>query len=185
MFYEVPIIGVMKKADEGVKVRLLTPQLESALEREKEEAKVEKEDILAEIERIKAQIQEKVAEVPAQSATPSNISTANAGVKKNHRAVKPKDGRKYVLLSKSLADWGKVPQQQADLAAILAKNFTVGQEVSEAEVFATVTAQAPQYPSLAASEQHSTYLLAYYRGYDKKDGKHVGFIRRNFLRMIG
>ena len=68
MFYEVPIIGAMKKADEGVKVRLLTPQLESALEREKEEAKVEKEDILAEIERIKAQIQEKVAEVPGLQA---------------------------------------------------------------------------------------------------------------------
>jgi hypothetical protein len=105
--------------------------------------------------------------------------------KKNHRAVRPQAGRKYVLLSKSLQDWGKVPQQQKDLASIISKSFEVGQEVSEEEVFSKVTEESTQYASLATSVQHPTYLLAYYRGLDKKDGKHAGFVRRNFFQVKG
>ena len=144
----------------------------------------EKQKIMDEIAALQAQIAAKKAGQPqpvAQAATPVQPTEG----KKNHRAVKAQAGRKYILLSKSLADWGKVPQQQKDLASILASEFAVGAEVEESEVFARVTARAAEYPSLANGVQHPTYVLAYYRSYDKKDGRHCGFIQRGFLQVKG
>jgi hypothetical protein len=144
----------------------------------------EKQKIMDEIAALQAQIAAKKAGQPqpvAQAQTPVQLAEG----KKNHRAVKAQPGRKYILLAKSLADWGKVPQQQKDLASILASEFAVGAEVEESEVFARVTARAAEYPSLMTSVQHPTYLLVYYRSYDKKDGRHAGFIRRNFLQVKG
>ena len=145
----------------------------------KEEVVDEKQKILDQIAALNAEIARK------KGGSVETVKQTTGTDKKNHRAVKPQSGRKYVLLSKSLADWGKVPDQQRDLASILAQEFAVGAEVDEAEVFAKVTERAAEYPSLATSVQHPTYLLAYYRSYDKKDGKHCGFIRRNFLQVKG
>jgi hypothetical protein len=109
---------------------------------------------------------------------------ATVKVAKNKRPVKAAAGRKYVLLSKTLANWGRVPQQQADLAVILANNFEVGKEVSEQEVFDVVTEKSADYASLAGAVQHPTYLFAYYRGLGCKDAKHAGFVYRDFVRQI-
>lgn len=104
--------------------------------------------------------------------------------KKNHRPGKPDPNRKYVLLSKRLSSWGNVPQQQADLAELLAKNFEVGEEVTEAQVFNALVDGAGEYDSICKSKQDPTYLFRYYRGIDKKDGKTAGFIKRGFLRVV-
>ena len=145
---------------------------------EKEVVMDEKQRIMDEITATRA----KIAVIEAMKASQAAPKETAEG-KKNHRAVKAQPGRKYILLAKSLAEWGKVPQQQRDLASILASEFAVGVEVEESEVFAKVTARAAEYPSLANGVQHPTYVLAYYRSYDKKDGKHAGFIRRNFLQV--
>jgi hypothetical protein len=113
------------------------------------------------------------------------VEVAAVEEKKNRRAVKAQPGRKYILLAKSLADWGRIPRQQWDLADILVSEFAVGAEVEESEVFARVTARAVEYPSLANSVQHPTSVLARYRSYDKKNGKHCGFIQRGFLQVKG
>jgi len=105
-------------------------------------------------------------------------------VKKNQVPGKPQVGRKYVLLSKSLSSWGRVPQQQADLAKVLSNNMEVGKEYSEAEVFDVLQEQAVLYPSVERSVQDPTYLFRYYRGL-KNDGKRAGFVARNFIRVIG
>ena len=103
--------------------------------------------------------------------------------KKNQRPGKPTTGRKYVLLSDKLANWGKVPQQQQDLAAILTGALKVGQEYSEAEVFDALVDGAGEYKSIANAVQDPTYLFRYYRGL-KNDGKRAGFVARNFIRQI-
>jgi len=71
--------------------------------------------------------------------------------KKNHLPIKPQAGRKYRILDNALASWGKVPQQQSDLLKIIANNFGVGEEPTEAEVFNVVTTYAAEYPSLTNS----------------------------------
>ncbi len=102
-------------------------------------------------------------------------------VAKNHKAGIPK-ATKYVRLG-ALKTFGKVPQQQADIAAILTAKMPVGQEFTEAEVFAFVTEEAGNYPQLRNSKQHPTYLFRYYRGL-KNDAPHAGFIAREFLRAV-
>ena len=97
--------------------------------------------------------------------------------------MKPQAGRTYTLLTPALADWGRVPQQQRDLADIVARSFEVGEPFSEAELFAALTTHAAEYPALARSSMHVTYLFAYYRSFDKKDDVHASFIRRNFIRQ--
>ena len=169
MFYEVTILGQ-------------NPVVESV---EVKEDDVEKQKILAEINQLEAQIALKKAGALPPSE-PSKVAAPKAGnVGKGARAVKAKVGRMYVLLTKQLDLTGKVPQQQADLADILAKTLEVGVPTEESAVFEAVTRLAVKYPQLAGSTMHPTYLLAYYRGYDKKDGKHYGFIKRNFIRVIG
>lgn len=105
-------------------------------------------------------------------------------MKKNQKPGKAAAGRKYILLDKKLKSWGKVPQQEADIADLLGKNLEVGKEYEEAEVFNVLTAKASEYPSLVNSVQDPTYLFRYYRGL-KNDGKRAGLVARNFVRMIG
>lgn len=104
--------------------------------------------------------------------------------KKNQRPGKAAAGRKYVLLSNTLSAWGKVPQQQADIAKLLAKSFKVGVEVAEDELFTALVDGSGEYNSLYTSKQDPTYLFRYYRGL-KNDGKHAGLIARNFIKQIG
>ncbi len=105
-------------------------------------------------------------------------------VKKNHKPGKPQAGRKYVLLANKLNSWGKVPDQQRDIAKVMVNNMEVGKEYTEAEVFELMNEQAVMYPSVANSVQDPTYLFRYYRGL-KNDGKHAGFVGRDFIRVIG
>ena len=114
----------------------------------------------------------------------AQVDLLKAKPAKNHQESKPSATRKYVLLTKVLPSWGKVPQQQADIAKIIASNFELDVEVPEAEVFAKVTLHAGDFPSLANSKQHPTYLFRYYRGL-KKDAKHGGFVAREFLKQVG
>ena len=107
----------------------------------------------------------------------------NDGVRKNQKPGKANASRKYVLLDKELKSWGKVPQQQADIAAIMSESMDVGSEWTEEELFDLVATSAKEYASLRNSTQDPTYLFRYYRGL-KNDGKHAGLIARNFLRMV-
>jgi cell division septum initiation protein DivIVA len=109
---------------------------------------------------------------------------ATVKVAKNHKPGKPSADRKYVLLDKVLKNWGKVPQQQADIAKILADNFEVGKEYAEAEVFDVLMDKFSEFTSLANSRQDPTYLFRYYRGLGD-DGKHAGFVARDFMHVIG
>jgi len=104
-------------------------------------------------------------------------------VKKNQKPGKANASRKYVLLDKELKSWGKVPQQQADIAKLLGANMEVGKEYTESEVFDMLMEKSAEYNSLLSSKQDPTYLFRYYRGL-KNDGKHAGFIARGFLRMF-
>jgi hypothetical protein len=130
----------------------------------------------AQIEALKGNLPEKFVE--------KKETTTMTGVPKNHRPGKPQAGRKYVLLSKSLSSWGRIPQQQADLAKTLVGNLEVGKEYGEAEVFDILMEKAVEHASIRGSIQDPTYLFRYYRGL-KNDGKRAGFIARNFLRVIG
>ena len=104
-------------------------------------------------------------------------------MKKNQKPGKANASRKYVLLDKELKSWGKVPQQQADIARLLGTNMEIGREYTEAEVFDMLMEKSAEYNSLLGSKQDPTYLFRYYRGL-KNDGKHAGLIARNFLRMV-
>jgi hypothetical protein len=104
---------------------------------------------------------------------------------RSHNPWKPSATRKYVLLSKQMKDWGKVPQQQRDIASILAENLEVGKEYTEVEVASVIMAEASKYPQLANSKMDPTYIFRYYRGLGDKDGKHAGYIKRDFIRVIG
>lgn len=132
---------------------------------------------------VNAQLLAKMAELQQRLAQ-LTMMNQEGGVAKNKRPVNPDPGRKYVLLSKTLESWGRVPQQQRDIAMLLSQLMTVNQEYTEAEVFAAVTDYACEFDSIRKSVQHPTYLFAYYRGL-KNDGKHAGFVARNFLRQIG
>lgn len=107
----------------------------------------------------------------------------NDGVKKNQKPGKANASRKYVLLDKELKSWGKVPQQQADIAKLLGTNMEIGKEYTEAEVFDMLMEKSAEYTSLRNSTQDPTYLFRYYRGL-KNGLKYAGLIARNFLRMV-
>lgn len=150
----------------------------------KEEKQVTREEVLRKIEELKAQL----AEVKGDSAVEETRQevkqmTVDKSVPKNHRTGKVDAGRKYKLLTKKMSMTGNVPQQQADIADLLASRMDVGKEYTEAEVFNFLIDGAGDYKSLYGSKQDPTYLFRYYRGI-KKD-KYLGFIARNFLVMIG
>ena len=126
------------------------------------------------------ELREKIAEL---SAEVERLKNEQAAVKKNHKPGVANASRKYVLLTKTLSTWGKVPQQQKDIADLLARHMVLGQEYSEQEVFNLMIDQSGDYPSITSSKQDATYLFRYYRGL-KNDGKHAGLIARDFMRMI-
>jgi hypothetical protein len=147
--------------------------------KEEEKEMTEEEKVLAEVARLQAELEA----LKKDSVAPSTKSNGGSNVKKNQKPGKANASRKYVLLDKELKSWGKVPQQQADLAAIMAESMDVGSEWTEEELFDLIVTGAKEYASLRNSKQDPTYLFRYYRGL-KNDGKHAGFVARNFLRMV-
>lgn len=137
------------------------------------------EKVLAEVARLQAEL-EALKKGDAPTITKKE---GGSNVKKNQKPGKANASRKYVLLDKELKSWGKVPQQQADIAAIMSESMDVGSEWTEEELFDLITTSAKEYASLRNSKQDPTYLFRYYRGL-KNDGKHAGFVARNFLRMV-
>ncbi len=134
-----------------------------------------------EVEQVKqsvdnAALLEKIADLQKQMA---ELKTAP----KNQRPGVAKDKNRYKLLTKVLESWGNVPQQQKDIAAILAGGMVLGREYSESEVFAMLIDGAGEFPSITRSKQDVTYLFRYYRGL-KKDTKYGGFTARNFLKVV-
>lgn len=153
-----------------------------APETEVEEEVVENVENVGEVVAKIEQLQQELAALK-EAGAPSAGGKKEEKVMKNRRPVKADPNRKYVRLGE-LKTWGRVPRQQADLAALLTESMEVGAEWTEEEVFALVTEYARERESLRTSKQHPTYLLAYYRGL-KNDGKHAGFVARDFLRVIG
>lgn len=131
-----------------------------------------------EVPPVEESLEEKIAKLQAQ------LLALTTKTPKNHVQGRINESRKYVLHSKTLASWGKVPQQQADIAKILADNFEVGKQIPESEVFAAIQENAGKFPSLANSRQDPTYVFKYYRGLKRED-KHAGFIARGFLTVVG
>jgi hypothetical protein len=159
---------------------VLTGELEPiVVDEPKEEVKemTEEEKVLAEVERLQAELDA----LKKDEVAPSTKSNGGSNVKKNQKPGKADATRKYERLGEFKA-WGKVPQQQADLAAIITESVDLGAEWTEEELFDLVSTGAKDYASLRNSKQDATYLFRYYRGL-KNDGKHAGFIARNFLRM--
>ena len=134
-----------------------------------------------EVQSNKGEVQAELAKLQEEL---KQLKEGGSKVPKNKQPVRAQAGRTYVLLSKSLANWGRVPQQQADIAALMAESMEVGKEWTEEELFSLITEYAHEKKSLAGSVQHPTYLFTWYRGL-KNDGKYAGFIARNFVRMIG
>jgi hypothetical protein len=124
------------------------------------------------------------AQLAAQLKAPLAALKAVPVAAKNKVRSEVHAARSYSLLTETLAPFGKVPQQQKDLAELMAACFPVGEEFTEAELFSALEKLSFQYPSLANSKQHVTYLFRYYRGL-KNDGRHAGFVARGFLRQIG
>ena len=135
------------------------------------------EKILAEV----ARLQDELEALKNGGAPTIAKKEGGSNVKKGSKVSKGRANVKYERLGEFKA-WGKVPQQQADLAAIITESVEVGAEWNEEELFDLVTTSAKEYASLRNSKQDPTYLFRYYRGL-KNDGKHAGFIARGFLRM--
>ena len=149
------------------------------------EPEISDSDVLEQVRALKARILALTAgQESADSGTsdPEPAASSTDAPPKNHLPQKPSTA-KYVLLTENLASWGRVPQQQADVADILARSFPLNEPVSEADVFEAVTLLAKHYPALAKSRQHPTYVFKYYRGL-KNDGKHAGFVARGFLKQV-
>ncbi len=146
-----------------------------------EKEMTEDEKILAEAERLQKELEMLKSEEKIEVA-PSTEVKEKSNVKKNQKPGKADPNRKYTRIGE-LKTWGKVPQQQADLAAIMAESMDVDAEWTEEELFDLVATSAKEYASLRNSKQDPTYLFRYYRGL-KNDGKHAGFVARNFLRMV-
>lgn len=197
---ELKILGVDSQEIDGLEVQ--EPAEEVVPEEQAEDLTVEQLEAAERIAELEAQIEEiknpkpkrepTIAEIVADLQTTVARLMAerdgnggnSAGPGKNQRPSRVNSGRKYVLLTKTLANWGRIPQQQRDLATILTANMIVGKEYSEEDVFKFIVEETPGYPSLKESRQDPTYLFRYYRGL-KAEGKHAGFIPRLFLRQIG
>ena len=148
----------------------------------KEKEMTEDEKILAEVARLQAELEAlKNGDKKSGGAPTTTKKEGGSNVKKNQKPGKADATRKYERLGEFKA-WGKVPQQQADLAAIITESVDLGAEWTEEELFDLVSTGAKDYASLRNSKQDPTYLFRYYRGL-KNDGKHAGFVARGFLRM--
>ena len=145
--------------------------------------KVQQQDIQSQLRQVLAELEAiKSARLCEDRQAETPVVATN--VAKPRGAGKPDPNRKYVLLSKTLNMFGRVPRQQEELGRLISANFEVGQQIPETELFATIEANAGQYHSLASSRQEPTYLFRYYRGLDKKNGKHLGFVQRGFLKSF-
>ena len=105
---------------------------------------------------------------------------------KNRRPGVPGEKNVYVrLTSKEGMDrHGRIPPQQDAIAEILERGMERNKEYSEKEVFDMLIDGAGDYRVLYTSKQDPTYLFKYYRGLNKRDGKHLGFILRGFLKVV-
>ena len=148
---------------------------------ETSETETKQLDVLEELAALRAKLDLLVSGKAQVSAAPS--APAVPGIPKNHRPVTPDPNRRYVRLG-PLATWGKIPQQQKDLADMLTESMDIGKEWTEEEVFTLLEENVAEKDSLAKSCQSVSYLFCYYRGL-KNDSKHAGFISRGFLRQIG
>jgi hypothetical protein len=189
MFYETPLIGSAPAAPPQL-VGELTPVV---VRKDSDAA------LLAHLAELQQQLAElKSQPLPAQSkpateaeewaaalGTPAANQTPVQGGTTSPRAVRPQAGRRYLCLVPHLPAWGKVPQQQADLAALFLEVAKQGESVSEEALFAHLIAGASRFESLRKSRQHPTYLWSYYRSFDKKDNKHGSFIKRGLFRQEG
>ena len=166
---------------DGKKLELVGEAVPGVVD-EKEEMKemTEDEKILAEVARLTAEL-ELLKSSEKIKVAPSTEVKEKSNVKKGSKISKGDPSRKYERLGE-LKTWGKVPRQQADLAAIIAESVEVGAEWSEEELFDLIVSGAKDYASLRNSKMSATYLFQYYRGL-KNDGVHAGFIARGFLRM--
>ena len=146
-----------------------------------EEVVVEKPEGMT-VEQLVALAGELEAKLAALVAPPEKKSERKESdmLPKNQRPPKKMNGR-YVLLEKSLRSWGCVPEQQANLAKILSENFEVGKEFSQVELDVVLRREQAKYPQLRRSIQDVMVLFLYYKGLGKRDGKHAGFIARDFL----
>jgi hypothetical protein len=120
------------------------------------------------------------AVAPSTETGPDIFAGSTPKPPKNHVMGKAKGGS-YIRLTNGLLGGGKIPQQQADLAAILVANMPLGEPVSEERVFGILVENKDKYLSLRQSKQHVTYLFRYYRGL-KAQAPHAGFVARGFLR---
>jgi hypothetical protein len=146
-----------------------------------EKEMTEDEKILAEVARLTAEL-ELLKSSEKIEVAPSTEVKEKSNMKKNQKPGKANADRKYTRVGE-FKTFGKVPQQQADLAAIMVESMDVDAEWTEEELFDLVTTSAKEYASLRNSKQDPTYLFRYYRGL-KNDGVHAGFIARGFLRMV-
>lgn len=132
------------------------------------------ESLVAQFSALVLSLQQELAELRAQQQV--LVNTPRVPV------TRASTTKKYVLLTDKLAVWGKVPQQQADIADILANTFEVGTPFTEDELIAALNREKDQYPALATSRQDMKYVFSYYRGLGNRDGKHAGYIARDFMR---
>jgi hypothetical protein len=189
MFYDA--FGVKMQAELPTLVGEAKPAVVNAAKQKEKEV----DPIMAELARLQAELAKLQAapQVDAEAedwAAALGGSAAKAEVvgkvdSRGRKAVGAKSGRTYQRLSAALADWGKVPQQQADLAKLFAEACEVGKAVSEEALYAYLTSNGDRFESLRKSTMSATYLWSYYRSFSKKDQVHGSFIRRNYLRMNG
>lgn len=170
----------------GDAVPVVTSEVKEEVQMTDEEMAAMDEEIrLKEINAEVARLQKELEMLKSEEKTevaPSTEANEKSNVKKNQKPGKANADRKYTRIGE-FKTFGKVPQQQADLAAIMVESMNVDAEWTEEELFDLVTTSAKEYASLRNSKQDPTYLFRYYRGL-KNDGVHAGFIARGFLRMV-
>ncbi len=181
MFNDALIINVRK--DEDPIVKAFKEGREGVMLDEKPSVSWEAEELIAELQKELAELRKAQEGTGPMTVVMRKEDKVGSSLKKNQKPGKPSATRRYVFLTDKLSTWGKVPQQQADIAEILTKAFEVGKEYTEAEVFAALIDGAGDYPSITRSVQDVTYLFRYYRGL-KSTATHGSYISRNFLRMI-
>jgi hypothetical protein len=180
---------VLQLVGDAVPVVVSEPKKEEVTMTDEKMATMDEEirlrEINAEVARLTAELEALKSEelvAPKDEVAPSTEVKEKSNVKKNQKPGKADPNRKYVRVGE-FKTFGKVPQQQADLAAIMVESMDVDAEWTEEELFDLVTTSAKEYASLRNSKQDPTYLFRYYRGL-KNDGVHAGFIARGFLRMV-
>ena len=82
----------------------------------------------------------------------------------------------------TVTDWERRQHPIPDDLYVRLEKATTPHDVTKRDGGTSLITQL-DYPSLFKSTQDVTYLFRYYRGL-KNDGKHAGFIARDFLRMI-